>query len=205
MSGEQAAGTGASAVEGAQGTVGGGAGRAAGGKRKRREEGGQDEGAEAEGQRVRTRWWQTEAGPVRARNAGQDGANWVAGRRRTTRKLVVRLRDVRMARMAGGEDGARGSSATGESVRGALRSSNRGRSDSSECSGKDSKFAKFGSNFGDTGSEVIRSGTIEEITVMANAGRGGRYAVGSRWHEPMMIAMLRQFVSPSLGWRFGDG
>ena len=69
----------------------------------------------------------------------------------------------------------------------------------------DSKFVKFGSNWGYAGSVAIDGDTMEEILVMASGGRVGRYAVGSRWHEPTMIAMLRQFGSPSLRWRFGDG
>ena len=96
------------------------------------------------------------------------------------------------------------SSGRSESVPGdASQSLNRARSDS-ECSENKSKFAKFGSNCGSAGS-MMGGDTMEEVLVMASGGRNGQYAVGSRWHEPTMIAMLRHFGSPSLRWRFGDG
>ena len=82
-------------------------------------------------------------------------------------------------------------------------------SQSDECEtdtgNSDSKFVEFGSNCGLNGSVAMDGDTVEEIMVMADAGRVGRYDVGSRWHEPTMIAMMRQFGSPSLRWRFGDG
>ena len=46
--------------------------------------------------------------------------------------------------------------------------------------------------------------TMEGTIEAAHKGRG-RYAVGSRWHEAMLIEMLRALGSPSLEWRYGDG
>ena len=140
---------------------------------------------------------------ARMREGVQAGTCWKAGRRRAGSKVVVRLRDVRM-----GWSGCGGRKASGgsESVPGdASQSLNRTGSDGSECSGNKSKSAKFGSNCGYAGSVAIDGDTMEEVLVMASGGRAGRYAVGSRWHEPTMIAMMRQFGSPSLRWRFGDG
>ena len=140
---------------------------------------------------------------VRLRGGVQAGACWKAGRRRAGRKVVVRLRDVRMG--GNGRDG-RSESGGDESVPGGAQQLLNGTaSDSELCSDEKSKFGKFGSNCGSAGSIAMDGGTLEEVMVMASAGRVGRYAVGSRWHEPTMIAMLRQFGSPSLRWRFGDG
>ena len=139
---------------------------------------------------------------MRLRGGVPAGACWKAGRRRVGRTVVVRLRDVRME---GGERGGWSASGGDESVPGgASQLLNRTGSDS-ECSDEKSKFGKFGSNCGSAGSIAMDGDTMEEVMVMASAGRVGRYAVGSRWHEPTMIAMLRQFGSPSLRWRFGDG
>ena len=45
--------------------------------------------------------------------------------------------------------------------------------DRRQPTGSSPELMPVGSNFGDTGSEMMRSGTIEEVMVMANAGRKG--------------------------------
>ena len=61
-----------------------------------------------------------------------------------------------------------------------------------------------GSEHGSAGSSVLAAETMEGTIEAAHKGRG-RYAVGSRWHEAMLIEMLRALGSPSLEWRYGDG
>ena len=44
-----------------------------------------------------------------------------------------------------------------------------------------------------------------EVTLMAYGCRKGSYRVQSRWHEPNLRELLRQFNSPSLRWYYGAG
>ena len=136
---------------------------------------------------------------MRVRGGVQADVCWKAGRRRAGRKVVVRLRDVTMA---GGGRNAQGGGSAGAGNRDAVSQSDECETDTGNS---DSKCVEFGSKCGLNGSVAMDGDTVEEIMVMADAGRVGRYDVGSRWHEPTMIAMMRQFGSPSLRWRFGDG
>ena len=63
---------------------------------------------------------------------------------------------------------------------------------------------KEGSDRGSAGGSVLEAETLELAIEVAHTGRG-RYAVGSRWHEAVLIRMLRALGSPSLEWRYGDG
>ena len=79
---------------------------------------------------------------------------------------MVRLRDVTMA---GEGRGAQGGSDVGASNRDAVRRSDECGTDTDNS---DSKFVKFGSNWGYAGSVAIDGDTMEEILVMASGGLG---------------------------------
>ena len=136
---------------------------------------------------------------MRVRGGVRADMCWKAGRRRAGRKVVMRLRDVTMA---GGGRRVQGGSDAGDGDRRAVSQSDECGTDTDKS---DFQHVEFGSNCGFNGSVAMDGDTMEEVMIMANAGRVGRYDVGSRWHEPTMIAMMRQFGSPSLRWRFGDG
>ena len=61
-----------------------------------------------------------------------------------------------------------------------------------------------GSACGSVGSEVAGAVDMERTIEEAHKGQG-HYAVGSRWHEPVLRAMMTKLGSPSLEWRYGDG
>ena len=100
---------------------------------------------------------------------------------------MVKLRDVEMRR-TGGEAAAHGEW------------------DGHDTSDSQSAKVEFcGQSWGGECESVCDDGAVQEAMVEAKAGRYGQYQVGSRWHERTLIAMLRQFGSTSLAWRYGDG
>ena len=124
---------------------------------------------------------------------------WRAGRRRRW----CRLRDVNIER-------ARFSavdSDVGQSQQKKARVLLIGDDDSSKWSDGSRVGAvgtKEGSDRGSAGDSVLEAETLELAIEAAHTGQG-RYAVGSRWHEAVLIRMLRALGSPSLEWRYGDG
>ena len=149
---------------------------------------------------------ESEAGAVWLRSGVRGGAGgakaWRAGRRRTWHRLA----DVNVERRCRSESDVDG------------MQSKRKRAKHAECSlANDAENGSWsmgsrvgavgtasGSACGSVGSEVAGAADMERTIEEAHKGQG-HYAVGSRWHEPVLRAMMTKLGSPSLEWRFGDG
>ena len=187
----------------------GGGPAAARGKRGAAHLGGEREGAgegRCELDVSMTPMGESEAGAVWLRSGVRGGAGgakaWRAGRRRTWHRLA----DVNVERRCRSESDVDG------------MQSKRKRAKHTECSlANDAENGSWsmgsrvgavgtasGSACGSVGSGVAGAVDMERTIEEAHKGRG-HYAVGSRWHEPVLRAMMTKLGSPSLEWRYGDG
>ena len=147
---------------------------------------------------------ESEAGVVWVRSGMRGSAEgdrvWRAGRRRGWRRLVdVNIERTRFGDVDGGAEQSNQKKARVTLVDGGDEGS-----EWSDGSRVGAVGTTGGSEHGSAGSSVLAAETMEGTIEAAHKGRG-RYAVGSRWHEAMLIEMLRALGSPSLEWRYGDG
>ena len=167
------------------------------------------EGASAEGQEPglgvgMTPMGESEAGVVWVRSGMRGSAAgdrvWRAGRRRGLRRLAdVNIERTRFSDVDGGAEQSNQKKARVTLVDGGEEGS-----EWSDGSRVGAVGTTGGSEHGSAGSSVLAAETMEGTIEAAHKGRG-RYAVGSRWHEAVLIEMLRALGSPSLEWRYGDG
>jgi hypothetical protein len=149
---------------------------------------------------------EAEAGAVWLRRGVRGGAGgaraWRAGRRRTWHKLadVSIERHCRSDTFADETQSKRKKQKLGEQ---SLVNDIGGESWSSG-SRVGAVGTGSGSVNGSIGSGVLAAVDMERTIEEAHCGRG-HYVVGSRWHEPVLRAMMVKLGSPSLEWRFGDG